>query len=107
MKYCAKYRWTYNTLDEDVGIIGGVAEKEFDLPLNQEEAVAEIHRQLANENPVSNRRSYELLDVTFAIDLSAAAPQGYERFTDQFRDDHPRINMDDNSWAKMDEDDSM
>lgn len=107
MKYLAKYRWTYNTLDEDVGVTSGVAEKEFDLPLNQEEAVAEIHRRLASENPASLRRSYELLDVTFAIDLSAGARQVYERFTDQFGGDIPRINMDDNSWAKMDEEDSM
>jgi len=105
MKYLAKYRWTYDTLDEDVGVTSGTAEKEFDLSLNQEEVVAEINRQLAIENPASLRRSHKLLEVVQVSEPDP--PQVYERFTDRFKGDYPPMSMDDSSWAKMDEEDSM
>ena len=109
MKYLVKYRWTFNTLDEDTGVLSGELEKEFDLPLNLEDAVTEIHRQLAEANPASLRRSYTLLGVSEVANTAAQPdpPQVQERFTNRFGGDYPRMNMDDNSWAKMDEEDSM
>ena len=62
MKYRLKYRWYYNTLDEDVGISTGVAEKVFDSQ-SDDDARVFARQYCEEENPASLRRSYEFISL--------------------------------------------
>ena len=61
MKYHVCYRWIFNSLDPDIGVVSGKIQKVFDLSSDFEVANREIHQILKGENPITLRRSYDLL----------------------------------------------
>ena len=84
MLYKVKYQWSFNTLDEDVGVMTGQLEKEISASRRREEAMKEIHQVLAKENPVSLRRSYTLLEME---PVSGKCPQCEDNLKYDHRDD--------------------